>query len=985
MQSIIRSQTPAEYLKANGVVGAQKYLEILAGALIGSENAPYFSDQLQIMPDKLKFFMIKQFIKNDQTKRANLKKLLETNFSNAALKEISRAKDFNLVMTNNLVKSLKELNDLINGNLREYILDLNEPKTEAEFQALLIKIKSEFQTKSANDDAKLDLIAKIMEIADIKFVGPNDPEAKAEHPAESVVKVGDQIMPNYFFKAREKFSIALGGMGYEYGMEKKYIGKEIFETIDAIKATIKSLAPAPSAGTQTTKTPEEIALEALGTEASFETFIINAKTLFSTIQKKVSQGEPQDNLNKFLNKLAYISLARKESLSEAEKAIYQKIETDNLSLIKPIKDLKTAGLTPLTNAEVQQFITLRDFIIEKLNALVDLELLTITADSDLAKIFSYLEGIKLEEPKSSSTLTPAQLLEKAIDTLISPAKNADGSTMPISTYLNNDYNDSGIPNLTLITAFYDDLAKAALLQKDAPASDMKINPVLATNMTKRSELKKALDDAFSGRGVPALKHQYPSQDDKNAIQLVDLNSKFTGIRKILAGTLPEIAQILNSNKNKIKPDPEILETQINTILSIDIDPTNTAEENARNMIKAAIDDAKMYEYAKPTTNLTKALEKLFPPIIGTPTMPKPEPLTQMPQKSALELAIDEIISPSKNDDGTPMSIAKYLNTNYVSKKAPDLKLIKDFYDKLSITVLSKYDSPINSMVINEALAKDKVQRERLKKALDDALVGVAGRGIPALKHQFIQNDEDSATLADLNAKFTAIRKILSGSLSEIASILTANKSDDPTNPAIPEILEEQINKILKAEKITDLQLDPGSPAEEGYKNEIKAAIDDAKLYNYAKSTTNLVGAMDKLFPPATVVVLPATPPPAPETTLTPSITKESTPPVVQEKPVEITKTLEEMVIIAAEAADNFETLKKVSSAKNADKKASAADKATAKQAAVDANELKKSAFKALVAKTKATSKEDVKALRNQFILEKKEKEKKILIDAFNTK
>lgn len=975
MQSIIRSQTPAEYLKANGVVGAQKYLEILAGALIGSENAPYFSDQLQIMPDKLKFFMIKQFIKNDQTKRANLKKLLETNFSNAALKEISRAKDFNLVMTNNLVKSLKELNDLINGNLREYILDLGEPKTEAEFQALLVKIKNEFQTKSANDDAKLDLIAKIMEIADIKFVGPNDPEAKAEHPAESVVKVGDQIMPNYFFKAREKFSIALGGMGYEYGEEKKYIGKEIFEAIDAIKATIKSLAPAPSAATQTTKTPEEIALETMGTEASFETFIINAKTLFSSIQRKVSQGESQDNLNKFLNKLAYISLARKESLSEAEKAIYQKIETDNLSLIKPIKDLKTAGLTPLTNPEIQQFITLRDFIIEKLNALVDLELLTITADSDLAKIFSYLESVKIEESKQTSTLTPAQILEKAIEAVITPAKNADGSAISISSYLNNDYTNTVIPNLGIIQGFYDKLAQAALDQKNAQISDMKINPTLAGNIAKRNELKKALDDAFSGRGIPALKHKYESEGNDSA-QLADLNAKFSAVRKILAGTLPEIAQILTSNKNNVPADPEILETQINTLLSIDIDPTNKAEENARNLIRAAIEDAQENNYAKSPTKLTEALSKLFPTTKqGLPTT----------QKSALELAIDEIISPSKNDDGTPMSIAKYLNTNYVSKKVPDLKLIKDFYDKLSITVLSKYDSPINSMVINEALAKDKVQRERLKKALDDALVGVAGRGIPALKHQFIQNDEDSATLADLNAKFTAIRKILSGSLSEIASILTANKSDDPTNPAIPEILEEQINKILKAEKITDLQLDPGSPAEEGYKNEIKAAIDDAKLYNYAKSTTNLVGAMDKLFPPATVVVLPATPPPAPETTLTPSITKESTPPVVQEKPVEITKTLEEMVIIAAEAADNFETLKKVSSAKNADKKASAADKATAKQAAVDANELKKSAFKALIAKTKATSKEDVKALRNQFILEKKEKEKKILIDAFNTK
>lgn len=984
-QTPIKAQTPVEYLKANGIVGAQKYLEILAGALIGTENAPYFSEQLQIIPDKLKFFMIKQTLKNDLTKRTNLKNLLATNFSDASLKEISRAKGFNLVMTNNLVKSLKELNDLINGNLREYILDLSEPKNVAEYQALLTKIKNEFQARPANDAAKFDLITKIIEIADVEFIGTDDPKFKEEHPAESVVKIGDQVIPNYFFKAREKFSIALGGMGYEYGTEKKYIGPEIFETMEAIKATIKSLTKAPVV-TADTRTPEEIALEALGTEINFETFISSARTLFSVIQKKVSQGDSQDNLNKFLNKLTYISLARKESLSENERMIYNKIETDHLALIKTIKDLKLAGLAPLTNPEVQQLITLRDFIIEKLNALIDLEILEVTAESDLAKVIHYLESIKIEEPKiaPTQTLTEAQLLEKAIDSIITPAKNADGSAISISTYLNNDYDDSGVPNLTIIQAFYDNLAQTTLIQKDAPISDMKINRALAANMAKRSALKKSLDDAFPkppGRGIPALKHQYQAPEDKDAIQLADLNTKFTAIRKILGGTLPEIAQILNSNKNKIKPDPEILETQINTILSIDVDPTNKAEEGSRNLIKSAIDDATTYGYAKSTTKLEDARNKLFPPSSGIPPTPEPvkpaEPTTQTPQKSALEIAVGEIIAPDKNADGSPMTIKSYLNSGYSETKIPNLQKIKEFYDKLSITVLSKYDAAINAMTINEILTKDSVQRENLRKAIEEAF---SGRGIPALKHQFAQSDENAATLIELNAKFEAIRKIISGTLAEISQILTANKNSDSPNPTV---LEEQINKIIKAEKISDLQLDPANPIEETYKNEIKTAIDDAKIYNYANPTTNLAGALDKLFPPAPVVVLPpVTPPPAPEVPVTPPPVV----PIVEAKPAaEGEKTLEELAIIAAESTENFEKLNKASKAKTADKKASAADKATAKQEAKDGYDLKNSTFKTLVAKVKASGKEDVKALRNQFILEKKIKEKNILIEAFNSK
>ncbi len=982
--TFVKGQTPIEFLKVNGISGAKQYLEILANALIGKENSPYFSDQLQIIPDKLKLFMIKPNLKADQEKRNAIKGLLQTNFSDESLRQISQTKGFNLILTMNLVKSLKELNDLINGNLREYILDINEQKTEEGYKAILAKIKGEFQSRPGNDDAKFDLISKIMEIADVEFIASDNPKINeySDPKASYNVKIGQTTVPNYFFKKREKFSIALGGMGYEYGAEKKYVGPEVFEAIEAIKQTITSLAKS-----QDTRSQEDISLEALGIENSFSTLLTNAQSLSNLIYKKLKSDPSetsQTNLNKFLHKFVYVFMAYKGSLNSEETAIFNKIENSYSALIKPIKDAKAKGLVVPTASEMQAFLNLKNLLIDKLNALSELEIVTITSESDLGKIITYLQNIKFEEPKPAPepTLSETQLLEKAIDDLISP-KNADGTAVSISIYLNDNYDESGTPNIDKIKDFYNKVSEAVLAQKDSPVETMAIKKLLAPNLAKRAALKKALDDAFSGRGIPALNHQY-EQKDSNATLLSDLKTKFNGVRRVLAGTLSEIAQILDSNKKKTNPNPDTLETQINSLLSIEIDPNNKAEEPFRNLVKAAIEDAQMYNYAKPTTKLTEALEKLFPKKeevkpAESELPPPPKKLDTVTQKSSLETAIDDIISP-KLDDGTSTTIKSYLNKGYKEAGIPDLKLIKDFYDKLSITALAKYDSPINSMTINGILIADKTgQRERLRAAIEDAF---SGRGIPALKHQYAQGDENEAILADLNAKFDAIRKIIGGTLAEISQILTSNKNSDSPDPVV---LDEQINKIIKVQNIADLQLDPANPNEEKYKNDIKIAIEDAKAFNYAKSTKNLNLALEKLFPqreepkPAAQEIAP-TPTPTPAPAPTASATQVATTPAAPQTPTPaapvVEKTLEELISIALQASDNYKN------ANDVYKKATAKDKAAAKIAAKEAYDSKNNAFKDLVAKVKLTDKETVKNLRNQLILQKKNKERDILIDAY---
>lgn len=226
---------------------AWSFLDGVADEKAGRE---LFNQDCSVKQDKFAALKIHNDFVNDLGLRISSKNALDKKFSDNQLEKISNDADPRDLFTSNLAETLEKIIVLLQPESALLLAYLASPINDETTRLVLKDIVAKLVAKqfSAEATAIKDLEEQIKTFADIEAEAP-----QAGDSAPDAIKIAGVIISDFKLKSlTTKFGKTL------YGTKTKYLGAEIFEVLNAIKAsTPASVVVEPVVAAPKVETPKD--------------------------------------------------------------------------------------------------------------------------------------------------------------------------------------------------------------------------------------------------------------------------------------------------------------------------------------------------------------------------------------------------------------------------------------------------------------------------------------------------------------------------------------------------------------------------------------------------------------------------------------------------------------------------------------------------------------------------------------------------------